>query len=107
MRPRVPRGIVQWRATPPAACREGGGDRGLRRSDRRGGAGGRRRSGIRLQRRGAGAMMDQTETRRRGLGLHLGSGPGAAAYEELVRRAVNERWAERLHARDVTLWSSD
>ncbi|HET7471710.1 MAG TPA: hypothetical protein VFJ71_01165, partial [Candidatus Limnocylindrales bacterium] len=34
-------------------------------------------------------------------------GDGAAAYEDAVARARDERWAERLWDRDTTLWSAN
>jgi glucose-6-phosphate isomerase/transaldolase/glucose-6-phosphate isomerase len=37
----------------------------------------------------------------------LALGDGAAAYEAAVDRARTEEWANRLFARDVTLWTSD
>src|SRR5947208_3582425 len=72
-----------------------------RRRSGRGGAGGRgARSGGRR-------MTDRIDVRGSALELRLGDGPAVAAYGELSRRAVEERWAERLHDRDATLWSSD
>ncbi len=37
----------------------------------------------------------------------LALGDGTADYEAAVERATTEEWANRLFARDVTLWSSD
>ena len=34
-------------------------------------------------------------------------GAGAAAYDEAVTKARDEGWAERLFAKDTSLWSSD
>ncbi|HET9346889.1 MAG TPA: hypothetical protein VFO05_14445 [Candidatus Limnocylindrales bacterium] len=37
----------------------------------------------------------------------LSLGAGREAFDEAVRRARDEQWAERLFARDATLWSND
>ncbi len=50
-------------------------------------------------------MTERIEMRGPTLDLALGS--GLDAYEAAAFRASSERWAERLHDRDVTLWSSD
>jgi transaldolase/glucose-6-phosphate isomerase len=52
-------------------------------------------------------MTKRIEMRGPTLELRLGSGPGATAYDDVARRAETERWAERLHDRDVSLWSTD
>jgi glucose-6-phosphate isomerase len=50
-------------------------------------------------------MTERIELRGPTLALDLGA--AADAYEQAAFRARSERWAERLHDRDVTLWSTD
>ena len=52
-------------------------------------------------------MSDRIEMRGPTLQLSLDGGSAAAAYDETAARALHEHWAERLHDRDVTLWSPD
>ena len=52
-------------------------------------------------------MTERIEMRGPALELALGSDPATAAYDEAAARAATEHWAERLHDRDVTLWSTD
>jgi glucose-6-phosphate isomerase len=52
-------------------------------------------------------MTEGIEVRGGAFGVQLGDGPWTAAYEDAVRRARDETWAERLHDRDTTLWSKD
>lgn len=52
-------------------------------------------------------MSNQIEIGGPTMALSLGGGSGAAAYDVTAARALHERWAERLHDRDVTLWSTD
>ena len=52
-------------------------------------------------------MTDDLEAPESTAHLSLGDGPAAAAYAATATRARTERWADRLHERDVTLWSTD
>ena len=52
-------------------------------------------------------MTERMEMRGPELEFTLGDDRATAAYAETAARALTEHWAERLHDRDVTLWSTD
>src|SRR5438093_12805161 len=51
-------------------------------------------------------MTERIEMRGPAVDLAL-SGDASRAYETTAARARAERWAERLHDRDTSLWSTD
>jgi len=52
-------------------------------------------------------MTERIETSGPSMALEFGSDEARDAYEAAARRAVEERWVERLSDRDSSLWSDD